>query len=244
MGLFDSLGSAIGSVGSALEPFSGAIGAGASLFGGLSAQSANKKLQEDAQFFAGNEARYLREFNAAEAQKARDFAKTMSSTAVQRHMADLKAAGLNPLLAAKNLGGTAPPTSAAAASQGGTPGAGLASIRDAYTPAVQTGLSMMKTQAEVRKMDEEINNIIQDTALKLQNTYLSSMQTRKAQKEIYKLMADERLSWVRGDAQEMENMVRQIEVEFLTNTEWVKEMQSAQVTPKLIFEVLRHMMMR
>ena len=49
---------------------SGAVGAGASLFGGMQANSANRKMQEDQQFFAGNEARYLREFNAAEAQKA------------------------------------------------------------------------------------------------------------------------------------------------------------------------------
>lgn len=53
-----------------------------------SAYSHNLDLQHDAQ-----------QFNADEAQKDRDWQKMMSDTAIQRQMADLEAAGLNPWLA-------------------------------------------------------------------------------------------------------------------------------------------------
>ena len=57
-------------------------------------------LQEDAQAFNSAESALQREFQAAEAQKNRDWQTEMSNTAYQRSVADLKAAGLNPVLTA------------------------------------------------------------------------------------------------------------------------------------------------
>lgn len=58
-------------------------------------------------------------WSAAQAQKQMDFQREMSDTAHQREVADLKAAGLNPVLSAK-LGGASTPSGAMA--QGDTSG--------------------------------------------------------------------------------------------------------------------------
>lgn len=52
-------------------------------------------------------------FSAEEAEKNRQFQKMMSDTAYQRAMADMKAAGLNPILAAQNGGASTPSGSSA-----------------------------------------------------------------------------------------------------------------------------------
>nr|DAV43422.1 MAG TPA: minor capsid protein [Microviridae sp.] len=70
------------------------------------------------------------DYNSAEAQKNRDWQEMMSNTAYQRAMADMKAAGLNPILAA-NLGGASTPGGATGTISGasmGLQGASAASI--------------------------------------------------------------------------------------------------------------------
>ena len=133
---------------------SAAIGGLASWWGQDDANKANRDI-----------ARETNMFNAQQAQMNRDWQERMSNTSYQRAMSDMKAAGLNPMLAYSQVGASVP-----TGAQAVYPGAVGAQYKAAEASA--TSAQAATTQAEtaakvgnstVEKIKAEVSNVNSDT---------------------------------------------------------------------------------
>lgn len=96
-------------------------------------------------------------FNKKEADRARDWAKEMANTEMQRRVIDLRKAGLNPMLAVTQGGASTPSAAQANASGNDTDFAG------AFSALQMIRMAREKNAAEIRQIDANTAKTVEET---------------------------------------------------------------------------------
>lgn len=161
------------------------IGAGASLLGGVMSNEASKSSAQEQM-----------RFQAQQTADQMAFQERMSNTAHQREVADLRAAGLNPILSVNRSGASSPVGSSAqgASYTAQNPAAGAASsaLQAMSISDVLAGIKVKDAEAELLAAQtlterNRPENVLADTLLKGKSYYLTEEQTRKVTEEINNL---------------------------------------------------------
>lgn len=158
-----------------------------------------------------------REFNADQAQLNRDFQERMSNSAYQRATADMHAAGLNPMLAYSQGGGSTPSGSAASSQSARVEptvnsstiqaAASAASIDLLKAQADAARAQALKTTEEAKNVSATGENIHADTALKKGSLGLTEQQQRKVDTEVKEIL--ERIKRYPLDRDQIEAQIKQ-----------------------------------
>lgn len=165
--------------GNFVNAYSGKYGADKAYQGQDEANKMQYRMFNEGNAFSAKQSRIQRQFEADEVRVGRRWQERMSNSAVQRKMADMKKAGINPILAAGGSGTGAasgasmPPGSAARGSSAksvqppkmGNPGAGYLGLANALQGAVATALQAKDVISKVELRSADIDKVKEITDL-------------------------------------------------------------------------------
>lgn len=150
------------------------------------------------------------------------FQKDMSDTAIQRQVQDMRAAGINPILAGKYGGASTP---SGAMYQHPDMGQSMAALAN-------TAIQSQQTQANITKIEQEVSN------LKTTQGWTET-QIRKASIEIGKLETEIEMLRTQTAGQNIENMRNQMILDYYQSDKGAMVAKELGVAPARWFETLQ-----